>query len=58
VVGDLLRLTSSDGRPAYPIFQFEGRGVLVGFGHVVRALRELDDELTIASWLTIPKPYI
>ncbi len=54
--GDLVRLTNVDGRPAYPLFQFVGRDVVAGLSQVVALLGEVDDALTIASWLTIPKP--
>ena len=53
--GDLLRLTNGDGRPAYPLFQFSGRRVVKGLPEVIRLLARVDDELTIASWLTIAK---
>lgn len=53
--GDLLRLTHRDGRSVYPTFQFEGRGVLRGLTSVLSVLGEVDDVLTAAAWLTVPK---
>ncbi|HXH56832.1 hypothetical protein [Iamia sp.] len=54
--GSLLRLTNADGRPAYPVGQFQGNRVLDGLPKVLEVLSAVDDELTIASWLTVPKP--
>lgn len=56
VAGDLLRLTHRDGRPVYPTFQFDGRGVLGGLATVLSVVGEVDDMLTATAWLTAPKP--
>lgn len=56
--GGLLRLTNSDARPAYPMAQFRGRQVLDGLDQVLALLAPVDDPLTIASWLTVPKPVL
>ena len=52
---EILRVPNGDGRPAYPMFQFHGRGVLDGLPAVLRRLRAVDEALTVASWLTTPK---
>ena len=52
---ELLRLVNGDGRPAYPLFQFSGRRVVDGLGAVLRTLGQIDDDLTMAAWLTTPK---
>ncbi|MGI8940121.1 MAG: hypothetical protein ACR2JF_18270 [Iamia sp.] len=56
VAGDLLRLANADGRPAYPLVQFRGRQVIGGLDQVLELLGPVEDPLTVASWLTIPKP--
>lgn len=53
--GELLRLVHRDGRPVYPTFQFTGRAVVAGLGPILRAISDVDDPLTIASWLTTSK---
>jgi hypothetical protein len=53
--GELLCLANADDQPVYPTLQFQGGASLDGIGQVVRALSEVDDALTIASWLTLPK---
>jgi len=53
--GGLLRLPNGDGRPAYPLWQFDGRKVLAGMAATARVLAQADDAWTIASWLTTPK---
>jgi hypothetical protein len=50
----LLRLRQRDGRPVYPIFQFEGRRQLGGVAEVVATLRDAVEPLTIAAWLNGP----
>lgn len=50
----LLRLRQRDGRPAYPVFQFEGRGQIEGVAEVVAALSPAVEPLTIAAWLVGP----
>ncbi len=52
---ELLRVTNGDGRPVYPLFQFVGRRTLDGLGPVLRTLVRVDDDLTMASWLTTKK---
>lgn len=51
-----MRLTNADGRPAYSVGQFHGNRVLNGLPKVLEVLSDVDDELTIASWMTVPKP--
>ncbi len=48
----LLRLSRSDGRPAYPVFQFDGRRQAPGVAEVVRALKAALQPAAIAAWLT------
>ena len=48
----LLRLPRSDGRPAYPAFQFDGRRQLPGVAELVRALSGALTPAGIAAWLT------
>lgn len=50
----LLRLHNRDGRPVYPVVQFEGRRMLSGVSEVVRTLEGAVEPLTVASWLTAP----
>lgn len=50
----LLRIVQRDGRPVYPLFQFDGRRQLPGVGDVVALLGPLLEPLTVASWLTGP----
>ncbi len=52
----LLRLERSDGRPAYPAFQFDGRRQVEGVAEVVRALSGAVQPATIAAWLTGSQP--
>lgn len=48
----LLRLRRSDGRPAYPAFQFEGRRPLPGVAEVVALLTRSLTPAGVAAWLT------
>lgn len=48
----LVRLRNRDGRPVYPVCQFDGRRLLQGVGEVVRILSPAVEPLTLASWLT------
>lgn len=51
----LLRVRNRDGRPVYPVVQFDGRRVLPGVAEVVEVLRgALVEPLSVASWLTAP----
>ncbi len=50
----LLRLSRRDGRPVYPVVQFDGRRQRHGVAAVVEALSGAVGALTIASWLTSP----
>lgn len=52
---DLLRIANGDGRPVYPLWQFDGRRTLAGLPVALRLLSPVDDELTVASWLTTRK---
>ena len=52
----LLRLERSDGRPAYPAFQFDGRRQVRGVAEVVRALDGAVQPATLAAWLTGAQP--
>ncbi len=48
----LLRIRNRDGRPVYPVLQFEGRAQLPGLAEVITTLLPSVQPLTIASWLT------
>lgn len=48
----LLRLENRDGRPVYPIIQFDGRRALPGVADIVAILDGPLLPLTTASWLT------
>ncbi len=52
----LLRLVRSDGRPAYPIFQFDGRRQTDGVAEVVRVLTGPLGPPAIAAWMTGRNP--
>lgn len=52
---ELLRIVNGDGRTVYPLWQFDGRRALAGLPAALRLLSPVDDELTIASWLTTRK---
>ena len=52
----LLRLRNRDGRPVYPVVQFDGRGQLAGIADVLTALCGSLEPLTAASWLTSGNP--
>jgi hypothetical protein len=48
----LLRLVRSDGRPVYPVFQFDGGRQTPGVADVVRTLSGSLMPAAIAAWLT------
>jgi hypothetical protein len=48
----LLRIRNRDGRPVYPVLQFQGRGQLSGLAEVIGVLLGSLQPLTVASWLT------
>lgn len=50
----LLRARRRDGRPVYPVVQFDGRRQSPGVSQVVGAMNGAVSDLTIASWLTAP----
>ena len=52
----LLRLRNRDGRPVYPVMQFEGRGQIAGIDDIVLAMAEVFHPLTVAAWLTGVNP--
>ncbi|MGN6245613.1 MAG: hypothetical protein ACTHQ3_18335 [Motilibacteraceae bacterium] len=52
----LLRVRNRDGRPVYPVVQFDGRSQRPGVAEVVAALAPVLAPLTVASWLTTPNP--
>lgn len=52
----LVRVVQRDGRPVYPLFQFDGRRQVPGVGDVVDLLGAVLEPLTVASWLTGPSP--
>lgn len=52
----LLRVRNRDGRPVYPVVQFDGRSQCRGVGEVVTTLGAVLAPLTIASWLTTANP--
>ena len=54
--GRLLRIRNRDGRPVYPVVQFDGRSVLPRLGDVVTVLLASVQPLTVASWLTTAQP--
>lgn len=54
--GGLLRLRRSDGRLAYPTFQFDGPRQVPGVAQVVRALDGVLQPRAIAAWLTGIQP--
>ncbi len=56
--GRLLRLRNQDGRPVYPVVQFDGRRPLPGVAEAVGVLDKVVDPLTVASWLTAPNPQL
>lgn len=49
----LLRLRQRDGRPVYPVVQFDGRRVVPGLDRVLASLLASVEALTAASWLTV-----
>ncbi len=52
----LLRLNRSDGRPAYPAFQFDGRRQIPGTAEALQILAGTLEPATIAAWLTGAQP--
>lgn len=52
----LLRLPRSDGRPAYPGMQFDGRRQIPGVADVVKVLTGAFTPAGIAAWLTGVNP--
>lgn len=52
----LVRLRNRDGRPVYPVMQFEGRGQIAGIDDVVLAMVDVLRPLTVAAWLTGENP--
>jgi hypothetical protein len=48
----LLRVHRRDGRPVYPVVQFDGRHQKQGVAEVIAALDGAMGELAVASWLT------
>jgi hypothetical protein len=49
----LVRVHTRDGRPVYPLVQFNGRSLLPGVGDVVAVLAPVvATPLSIAAWLT------
>jgi hypothetical protein len=54
----LVRLERSDGRPAYPMFQFDGRKQVAGIHDVVRTLQGALTPAGIAAWLTGTVPQL
>ena len=49
----LVRLRTAEGRPVYPVAQFDGRGVLPGVAEVVAVLGPVAaTPWTVAAWLT------
>ena len=52
--GRLLRLRNQDGRPVYPVVQFDGRRLLPGVAEIIDVLTGAVEPLTVASWLTAP----
>jgi len=52
----LLKHKNPDGRAVYPIVQFAGRNTLPGLGEVLHIFDGILEPLTVASWLTLPRP--
>lgn len=52
----LLRLRNRDGRPVYPVFQFDGRALVDGFDEAVAILDSVAEPLTVAAWFTGSQP--
>ena len=52
----LLRVRNRDGRPVYPVVQFDGRRQLPGVPDVVSVLQPAIEPLTVAAWLTAASP--
>ncbi|MFN0030348.1 MAG: hypothetical protein ACKV2O_24605 [Acidimicrobiales bacterium] len=53
----LLRTITSDGQHLYPVWQFEGDGVVAGLAEVLSLFPEsLVDGWTLAGWLRSPDP--
>lgn len=52
----LVRIRNRDGRPTYPVFQFDGRGLVDGVAEVVTVLFPVVEPLTVAAWLTGTQP--
>lgn len=50
----LLRVRTRDGRPVYPVVQFDGRAQVAGVAEVLAVLRDALEPLSTASWLTAP----
>lgn len=48
----LLRLPRSDGRPAYPCLQFDGRRQIPGVAEVVKVLSRALTPAGVAAWMT------
>lgn len=48
----LLRIRNRDGRPVYPVIQFEGRGTVEGLGGVLAALAPATTPLGTLAWLS------
>ncbi|MGH9185769.1 MAG: hypothetical protein ACRD0U_08165 [Acidimicrobiales bacterium] len=48
----LLRVHRRDGRPVYPVVQFDGRDQRTGVADVIAAMDGAVGELALASWLT------
>lgn len=48
----LLRVHRRDGRPVYPVIQFDGRNLKPGVSDVIAALDGAVGELATAAWLT------
>jgi len=54
LLGKSEQAVAKDGRPVYPVVQFDGRRLLPGVAEIVDVLNSAVEPLTVASWLTAP----
>lgn len=52
----LIRLRNRDGRPVYPLCQFDGRSVVTGVGEVAVILAQAATPAAALAWLTGTHP--
>ncbi len=54
----LLRVVGRNGRPVYPVVQFDGRRQVAGVADVVALLDAVLEPLTVCLWLTGDNPQL